>query len=132
VEPPRIFYMHMYMYMYTYTERVFLCRGGGAACCNTLQYGSRVVTINCFYTKLSVGHNCVVYCSMLQYVAVCCNVLQCVAACCGAPKYHVLSSPQQGTSVQCVAVCCSVLQCCQIFVLSLLTRRCSNVLQSVL
>jgi len=45
-----------------------------------------------------------VYCSVLQFVAVCCSVyavccsvLQCVAVCCSV--------------LQCVAVCCSVLQC---------------------
>jgi len=40
-----------------------------------------------------------VYCSMLQYVAVCGSVLPCVAAC----MRHAMMT--------CVAVCCSVMQC---------------------
>jgi len=40
----------------------------------------------------------IVWCSVLQCVAVCCSMLQCVAVCCSV--------------LQCVAVCCSVIWIC--------------------
>jgi len=47
------------------------------------------------------------YCSVLQYVAVCCSVLQRVAACCSVLQCVAVCC----SVLQCVAVCCSVLQC---------------------
>ena len=55
--------------------------------------------LDVFYCMVSY----VVFCSVLQCVAVCCSVLQCVAVCCSV--------------LQCVAVCCSVLQCCRYILL---------------
>ena len=46
-----------------------------------------------------------VYCSVLQYVALCCSVLQYVALCC-RPKAQVCCCV-----LLCVAVCCCVLLC---------------------
>jgi len=55
----------------------------------------------------------VLWCSVLQCVAVCCSALQCVAVRCSvlqciAVLYYFRTSC---LVVQCVAVCCSVLQC---------------------
>jgi len=49
----------------------------------------------------------VVFCSVLQCVAVRGSVLQCVAVCCSVRQCVVV----RDSVLQCVAVCCSVLQC---------------------
>jgi len=53
----------------------------------------------------------VVYCSVLQCVAVCCSVLQCVAVC--GTSHRARHDKSCGLfCIRCVAVCCSiVLQC---------------------
>jgi len=63
----------------------------------------------------------VVWCSMLQCVAVCCSVLQCVAWCCNALQYQDIED-LVARLTQCVAACCSVLQCVAV---------CCSVLQCV-
>jgi len=58
-----------------------------------------------------------VYCSVLQYFAVCCGVLQCLMSCIPPREnlvmhmYAILVLKCNIGVLQCVAVCCSVLQC---------------------
>ena len=54
----------------------------------------------------------VVYCSVLQCVAVCCGVLQCVAVCCIAWQCQFKKRPARTSNPPVVAVvCCGVLRC---------------------
>jgi len=67
--------------------------------------GERIQTVSSRHKWRSL-HGVVLFCIVLQYVAVCCSVLQCVAVCCSVLQCGAMNR----STLQCTVVHCSVLQ----------------------
>ena len=92
-----------------------------AVCCSVLQ--TEVAhDVDASDQQVESTTRCNMWCSVLQYVAVCCSVLQCVAVCCSVLQCAIsrlrnnLARAAEFFAcvvsvLQCVAVSCRVLQC---------------------